>query len=300
MSFHVEFLAPAGHAPGGADLLAAVREIPGMAAPPAIGDRARVEYHARVTGVRATLVRAPAEEGAPAPEGWEPAGLHLEVPFLRPGFHGAEAAEVAGRLAAALELRVLGPAGGSALAPTELGEVDAAYREANAREVAAQREKLAARVGLPLVLAQVLPAARADAWWRFRRAEAGLRARLGKAVVVPGPMILRPEGSRELVTAVAWTNGAAIVLPDVDRLFLMRGVVDGRPEDVALVDAAAAREELAAWLEPVEGVAGAAVLPGARALLARPWFDSAAGLPGVDAFEQVPSDGFTDVPFPDA
>ena len=199
-------------------------------APP---DTAGLGYANPDTGVRASIEPL-TTDGLPA--GYVGLGMALVLNYVRPAWFAIEAIQsfsgpvtAAGGLAFDPQMASTpGPPDPDALVASWVAGNDAAVRSARATGAV-----------LPW-----LDPARSSAWWRHQRALPQLRLAFAATHYVPSMRLIRRAGSDRVERAMSWPDAVPALLPETDRIVLLRSAADTQLTIVGVAPAEAVRTSL--------------------------------------------------------
>ncbi|HET8668160.1 MAG TPA: hypothetical protein VFM10_09285 [Terriglobales bacterium] len=149
------------------------------------------------------------------PTGIRYTGLSFNMNYNRPTFFAYEAMPVVEDLARTLGLLICNPqTGSSEPRPADVHSLIENWSITNRSAVVLAAES---QQDKPLEQAPFMPLADSLRWWQYQFRRSALEAELMEQdVFVPNIFLLRRAGSRRVQTAITWTPGVAMLVPEVD------------------------------------------------------------------------------------
>jgi hypothetical protein len=233
------------------------------------------------------------ETDSPLPEGWSQAGVVFNLNYARPTFFSLEAMPIVEDLARAFELCVFDPQTEQAPGPPDVNALVAAYRVGNEQAAHLWAQKDSAQHP-----ALYMARDRARYWWEYQKGKAHLESELeARDIFVPKLMLLRRAGSRRVQTALTFTPGVHMIVPEFDTAVIVRKkkrLLLGKKDEVGNVSAETLLGEIGEYLEEFDSNRKLRVLPKKNAEAVAEILARTEVVSGLTGFTQARSDEFQD------
>lgn len=287
MSYHLDFLRPAGDSQGFEDVVRAAVAQPLLKRI----DESTLVYDNPDTGVHFTIeANVCGEDGPPQyPQGFEYAGASFNLDLVRPNFFAHEAMPVITELARAAGLALYDP---------QLGAIVDDSQQLNEAWLKSNRDAIsAANINSPGPRSAAMPHEKAMAYWGYQKDRARLAEQLrADDIFVPTLFLFRPAGSNEVQTALTWTADVYMIIPPSDFAVIVRPkkrwIFRGKPE-VGYVSTAELMEKIGPLLQPL-GDTGLQVITRDSAPAAAKVLNSIELKLGLSRFQRITADEFID------